>query len=199
MARLTQEQVQAEPWKYSASAYQAVMGVHQPYIAEISPMQYAHLSKRGKAQYDAKREHDWDASAACKAEWRRLVIEAHDASRFHYKDADVEPEAKHAVIGERIDRDKKAKRAAIDAALADNKITDVSQLKVGDRIFDMAGGWHGTVTKVNKVSVSYKPDCQPGSWAEGRIFKANIGSLQWKPYAEVAKSVDPNWHPGIGY
>jgi hypothetical protein len=58
------EVANTRPWCMTASQYQAAMGIKQPHIAEISPMQYAGLSRRGKAQYDAKRSAEWDASFA---------------------------------------------------------------------------------------------------------------------------------------
>ena len=84
-------------WTMTAAQYQAKMGVHQPWIGEISTVQYAGLSKRGKAQYEAKRAGEWDASAACKQEWRDKVIAAHDADEFNQHDPSVSDEARSVI------------------------------------------------------------------------------------------------------
>jgi hypothetical protein len=171
MPRITHEEVTAEPWKYTASQYQAVLGVHQPYIAEISPMQYAHLSNRGKAQYDAKRSREWDASAVCKRQWATAIVAAFDAGTFTLDDPQLSRDAKDAVIWASIERKKAERAARLEEAERANIIRDFSMLKPGDRVWSLIGGHYLTVTKVNTKSVRARYDYPEGHFLHGMDTK----------------------------
>lgn len=181
MARITAEQVTREPWKYTVGQYQAALGVYQPHIAEISPMQYAHLSKRGKRQYDTKRTQEWDASANAKRAWRAAVIAAHDADAFNQHDPSTSDEAREAIRYEERRRREAVTAFRLEEALHRNKIASVDELSVGDRVFSIMAGQYGTVTKKHKVSVNvHFPD-----HAFRQDWKCNVGELQRLSYNDA--------------
>jgi hypothetical protein len=185
--RITREHVTLAPWKYTAYQYQAAMGVHEPHIAEISPMQYWHLSKRGKAQYDAKRSAEWDASAACKQEWRAAVIAAHDADEFNQHDPSTSDEARQAIAHEAQRRREAAAQFCFQEASHRNKITSADQVNVGDRVFTIMGNYYGRIVKKSKQSVRIQVENAP-AWMSEPI-KANIGAIQWLSHNDLQASL----------
>lgn len=64
-------------WEITSGQYLAAIGVHQPWIMEISPLQYSRMSNRAKTQYDEKRRGEWQASADAAEQWRQLVVRAY--------------------------------------------------------------------------------------------------------------------------
>lgn len=141
------------PWKFSAAAYQAALGVHEPWIAEISPMQYAAMGKRAKAEYDKKRTREWGASEQAKKQWRQAVEAAYRDGKFNPKDPDVHPEAEDVTTWLKI-ADRKAAAAAVAAEKSRaNEITDIGQVKKGDQVFVVISGTYGEVLKVSQKSV----------------------------------------------
>jgi hypothetical protein len=141
------------PWKMSASAYQSKIGVHAPWIGEISPMQYAGLSKQGKAEYDAKRSREWEASAEAKREWRDLVMAAFERGEITLETPGLHPDAKSSVFHGLAERRKAQEKLTMDQATEENRIHSVDELEVGDRVFDIMGNIYGTVSKKFKTSV----------------------------------------------
>jgi hypothetical protein len=141
------------PWRFSAGAYQAALGVHEPWIAEISPMQYAHMGKAAKAAYDKKRHGEWEASAAAKRQWEEAVLAAFRDGQFDPKAADVHPDAETVVLRLRMAQDKAAASAVAAQKDRANEITDVGQVKKGDRVFVVISGTYGEVLKVSRKSV----------------------------------------------
>ena len=132
--RITKDEVNKAPWKFSASQYQIVHGVSQPHIAEISPMQYAHLSKRGKKEYDEKRNKEWQASADIKSEWREKVRKAADDGRINKDTPSLSEEARSTIIHRGIEKDKeKAKRDEAAAAEA-NTVRKIDDIEKGQEL-----------------------------------------------------------------
>jgi hypothetical protein len=172
-------------WRMSQDAYQAGKGVHRPWIAEISPAQYAGLSKRGKAQYDEKRAREWDASAACAREYHREVMEAFDRGEVTLTSPDLHPEARSVILGEQIER-AKARRAEIFRE-ASERNREMGDVRVGDVVYDILCGRYGTVTRKHKVSVAL--DFGPGpEWA--RTAKAPIARCAWLHLNELQVAVE---------
>jgi preprotein translocase subunit YajC len=137
-----------------ASAYQAVLGVHAPWIAEISPMQYAAMSKAAKAAYDKKRAGEWVASAAVKDQWRAAVLQAYAAGKFRREDPDVHPDADMVVFAAQRQAAQDAAAQQAQARGRENAITRADQVKVGDRVWVLMSGTYETVTRVSQKSVS---------------------------------------------
>jgi preprotein translocase subunit YajC len=185
--RITREQAAHEPWKYTAYQYQAAMGVHEPHIAEISPMQYAGLSKRGKAQYDAKRSAEWDASAACKQEWRALVMAAHDADAFNQHDPSTSDEARQAIAHEAQRRREAAAQFRFQEASHRNRITSADQVNVGDRVFSIMCGKYGRIVKKSKQSVRIELENAP-AWMTAPV-KERIGAIEWLSHNDLQASL----------
>lgn len=167
-------------WQMSRDGYQACMGVHRPYIAEISPMQYAGLSKRGRAEYDAKRSQEWAASAECAAEYARACFEACEADPSIYQDPAIHPEAKSAIFHERERREKAAAKARFDVLSAENRV-EPADVQVGDRVYWLLGGRYLTVTKKSKASLR-------GVCERGEEYKAAIRACQWLHYNELQEA-----------
>jgi hypothetical protein len=149
------------PWKFGASGYQAVLGVHEPWAGEISPVQYARMGKAAKARYDKQRAGEWDASAAIKAEWRAAVEAAFRAGKFDPKDPDVHPEAASVVFWLQQADAKAAAAAARAEKDRTNEITDAKQLKVGDRVWLVIQRAYAEVLKVSAKSVQVRTPYGP--------------------------------------
>jgi hypothetical protein len=165
-------------WTLSASQYQAIKGVPAPHIAEISPMQYGNLSGRGKAQYDAKRAAEWDASIACKQEWRDAVIAAHDAEEFNQHDPEVSSDARHVILHETRRRAGEVAQYKLREATKANLITSPDQIKAGDRVFSVMSNHYVIIEKVNAKSLRTRFE-HPPAWAIGKTFKENYGAIQF--------------------
>jgi hypothetical protein len=95
-----------KPWEFSASGWLSYTGVHEPWIAEISPWQYQHLSERGKRQYDIKRSGEWETSTRAKSEWRRLVGEAYEKGEITEQTPGLSEEAKTAIFWYKEEKEK---------------------------------------------------------------------------------------------
>jgi hypothetical protein len=172
----------AKPWTITPDRYQHLIGVKQPWLAEISPMQYGLLGKRQKEAYDKKRAAEWEASGAAKDEWRGKVISAWDAGIIDSHSPELHPEAKTAITMEKIHRGKAAKEANLQAAQRTNEITSVDQVEVGDRVFDLMSGKYGKVTKKNKTSVVFEQEA--GGYNPGPR-KVDARGLRWKSYTDL--------------
>jgi hypothetical protein len=84
-------------WQCSRSQWLAHLGVHEPHIAEISPMQMGQMSARQRTTYDKRRAAQWATYSDAKVEWARQVIAAYEAFEFDLDDADLAPEARTEV------------------------------------------------------------------------------------------------------
>lgn len=148
--RITAQEVDKEPWKFSASQYQVAKGVHQPHIAEISPMQFAHLSKRGKVQYEAKRRQEFQASADIKSEWRDKVEKAYGDGKINKDTPGLSKEARSVLIHSDIRRKKEGVKAAEKAADEAATIRSTSEIQKGEELD------HPIYKRVRVVRVSPK-------------------------------------------
>lgn len=136
-------------WKLSASQYCTQQGVKEPWIAEISPMQLGLMSKRQRAEYDAKRSAEWAASGACKEEWRQKVVEASVSGVFDWRNppTDLHPEARSAAIAAHIAVQKANREEAWRAFMDAQRIRTPSDVAPGERIWDIAFSGYVRVLK----------------------------------------------------
>lgn len=172
-------------WELSASMYQARAGVHAPHIGEISPTQYNRLSGRSRRAYDAKRSQEWQASADCKGQWRRLVVEAHERGEFHYSDSGVHREAKSAVLGAQIERNKQVAAERFVQARKDNQITGPDDVEIGQRVHSLMVGY-GVVIKKNRKSCRLQCNF---AWGESEV-KCSYRELEYLHYNELKAKVE---------
>ena len=180
-----------KPWQYGPRAWQAAHNVHAPWIAEISPWQYANMSTRQKRAYDAKRDREWTASGECKAEWARAVIEAFDAGYCDLRSPDLHPDAQSTIIHELIRRKKMLREDALQQALDDNKILPGTLLEPGTRVFSLMSSSYIIITKADRRGMSVRAVYEnPPAWAKGREMKYQVGALQWKSYNDVVAEID---------
>lgn len=98
-------------WEISPSQYLAATGVKQPWIMEISELQYARMSQRAKDEYDKKRRGEWQASADAAEQWRQLVIRAYAEGLVTPKTPGVSREARDVMWSVEVARGE-AQRAA---------------------------------------------------------------------------------------
>ncbi|MGF7036412.1 hypothetical protein J2T17_007475 [Paenibacillus mucilaginosus] len=189
---MSKYEIKGQPiWPMSAAQYQQSMGVHQPWIAEISPHQMAMMVKRARAEYDQKRREEWAASAACKAEYAELLMEAYDLGLFRRDEVgeDVRSAVNTALYQSRrasavntaLYQSRKASAEVAKAeVLKANEIRSFEGLKKGDRIFSVMYGY-GIVEKINRKSLVLKTD-------NGYSVKAS-GGLQWKSYNDCVQGI----------
>lgn len=138
-------------WTISCAAWKYANGYPDPHVCEISPMQYAHLSKRAKAQYDEKRRQEWDASAAGSAAYAALVLKAHADGLLDHRDNTIHRDARGVVAAELIRRDEKAKKDAEAAERASRQLAH-ADLVVGMEVFHPIYR-ECVIEKVNRKSV----------------------------------------------
>lgn len=141
----------APVWTMSRVAFKSANGYPDPYICEISPMQYAHLSKRAKAQYDEKRRQEWDASEAGGVAFRAAVLAAFNAGLVDRNTPNLSRDAREEIMGEIIRRDEAAKKAAEAAARAALELSH-ADLVVGMEVFHPVYR-ECVIEKVNRKSV----------------------------------------------
>ena len=139
------------PWLMTSDAYLRQMGIHDLWIAEISPMQYALLPKRQKHEYDLKRARDWDIVSKARITWANEVYTAFKAQEFALSDPGISGEVKNVVFRRgKFDREEVADDA-YKLAQKDNEIKR-GQLKVGDVVFSRVVNHYGAVTKLSTAS-----------------------------------------------
>lgn len=169
-------------WKTTPSMYLAAHGIHEPWIAEISPAQYAGLSKRGKAAYDEKREAEWEASARGKRAWLEEVIEA--VRSGEYDAATASDAARDAVAHvRRVEEKERAERARQERYAANRAVT-LDALSVGARVFDVMGGHYAVIVKKNRSTVRLRAEAVEGHMA-GREWNAPPSRLWFRSYNDV--------------
>ena len=169
-------------WQMNASEYQSSIGVKQPWIAEISPYQFANLSKRAKAEYEANRRLEWQASADAKAEWRDKVMQAYDKGEITLDTPGLHDEVKRAIRSELQARDEAVIEAAIDKATKENDISSVDEVEPGDKVYDLMLGRYVDIVKKFKSSVRVKD-------AKGEEFTVKVRELRWKHYNDLEEAV----------
>lgn len=169
-------------------------GIERPYACEISPTQYALLSKRGKREYDAKRRRDWDAWAEIVTEWKAEIIEAHEAGKI--RKADLNDEA--ADVIKRYEHDKREKAMQRAAEILRGRwatLLSEKPLKAGDTIVHSIYG-EGLAVKINRKTVvmrtSHGNDIKCDKW---HISRKDCGE-----FAEILETADAKtleeiaWH-----
>ena len=172
-------------WQLSAMTWQERQGIHQPHICEISPHQYAGMSKRQQRAYDDKRRREWAASAHAKNLYAALVLAAFRAGEFSLDDPRVDSDAAGAVKTAQLTERKATKKLAWDDAVRANEIESTDQVKKGDRVFTIMGGYYGRVVKISKRSVRIEVENAP-DYMQGRgPIKVNLGALQWLKYSDL--------------
>ena len=172
------EQAKAKPWTVTDRQYLAAIGVHQPWIAEISPMQIGLMSDRERKRYQEKRGAEWDAAAKAKAEWRAKVYAAYQAGEFTLKDPDILDAVKDAVAGVQVAAKKQTAEQANEQAQTEAVIKSPADVEVGDRIFDLMSGQYAVVLKKFKTSVRVKGE-------RGSEYTRPAGQFLWGSYDDV--------------
>lgn len=168
-------------WKMSAARFQALAGVHQPFIMEVSHLQLSRMGKRARKEYDEKRAREWQASADCKAEYARRCFEAYMAEPELLKSPELHRDAKDAIYGA-IRRSEKAELdARFEELRAQNQIRSAEELRVNDRVFTIMGGEYVTVTKLFKASLR-------GVTERGEERKLKIGYCSWLSYRDLEQA-----------
>jgi len=151
--RITKEDVNKEPWVYSPSQYQFAHNVHEPWVGEISPWQYANLGKRAKAEYDRKRSKEWSDSMAIKGEWSDKVIKAFREGLISPNSPDISKDAGSLIYRQiTSDREEKEKREEATKE-ASRIIRSPKEVKVGDFIDTTMYGKGLKVVKINPKSL----------------------------------------------
>lgn len=142
-----------EPWAMNAREYQRIMGVHEPWIAEISPAQYAGMSKREKKWYDEKRAKEWKASADIKAEWREKVTEAYKKGVIDLNAPNLSEDAKSVIIHYDIEQDRVEFETILNEVRKQSTIRSMDEITVGDSVFFIMTRNYHTVVKKHKKTV----------------------------------------------
>lgn len=165
-------------WTIGRDAYQARLGVTRPHIAEISPVQYALMSKRARKVYDAKRHAEWDASAECANQYARECVEAFIADPAILDRSELHREARTAIIQAQLRSNEADAAARFEALRVDNAIESGADVAKGDRFFWLLGGRYLTATKSLRASVV-------GTDEGGREFKCQARACQWLKYDDL--------------
>lgn len=168
---------QGNPWTMSPVRYQYLKKVHDPWIAEISPAQYAAMGKQQKAAYDKKRRGEWDASAKVKQQWRDEVIEAYKKGEFEKNDLSVSQEAHDVVVQYEIAQNKAREEAEKKQKNKAAEITDASQIKVGDKVWHVIFRQYGIVKKVSRKSALV----DFGRMPQKVPIDPRVALLRWEP------------------
>lgn len=175
----------SKPWTMNASQWLIANNIHEPFIAEISPMQYAHLGKQQKAAYDAKRNKEWNDAAKGKTEWAKLVYKAFKDGKFEKDDMDVSDAARDAIRYQGVASEKEELDKIFKEEDRKNEIMDTSELKVGDVVWHFMYRQYVTVTKVGKKSVSADYVGYNGQ----AITNVKPRLLRWLSYEDLQKKV----------
>ena len=153
-----------------SSMYLSQQSIHEPWIGEIAPSQYAGMSQRQKDAYDKKRSDQWNTASQGRQEWASKLMEAYDTKQISLSTPGIHPAAVSAIKQELIARDERATKAAIDSALEDNRIKSISDLNKGDKVYSILYRRAGMVEKVNPKSARI----DFGIDAQGKPFKTSM-------------------------
>jgi hypothetical protein len=170
----------SKPWTMSGSMWLSAKGIHEPWMFEISPFQYARMSKSQKNSYDKKRNKEWDNASKGKAEWAKAVYNAFKNREFNLNDKDVHPDAINAAKIGKSTEDNANKETALKKALKENRIMDASILKNGDKVFSVIYRRYGEVVKTGKKSVRV-------DMGDGNPVKIKAGMMDWLSYDDLKK------------
>lgn len=184
-------------WRLSASQYCAQQGVKEPWIAEISPMQMGLMSKRQRAQYDAKRSAEWAASGVCKEEWRQKVVEASLAGVFDWRNppTDLHPEARSAAIAAHIATQKTNREEAWRAFLEAQRICTPSDAAPGERIWDI--GFSGYVRVLKPFAKGIRVALERDGEA-AKPYTANARRFQWMSHSDAKAAFEAAFEAAEG-
>ena len=190
-----------EPWFLTRSAYQTKLGVHQPYIAEISPAQYGMLPKSQKREYDAKRRREYEASSKVYTQWVNAIMKGYKEGKFDRNDPLVPSEVKMLISGENTRLEKEHARELHAKAHAENQIRSVSDVDIGDTVFTLIGGRYGKVIKKFTNSVRITPidwtvTDYRGNLEKTQHAKWDVRTLQWLSYSDMEAKLHAD-HPEI--
>lgn len=175
-------------WEMDAQRYQYLMGVHQPWIAEISPAQYAGISKRARREYDKKRSAEWQASYDIKQEWYEKVTQAYVLGKFKLEDPGVSDAVKTAVWRYETDLKEEREKVAQEQARKENQIISVDELVIGDRVHSIMYREYGVVIKKFKKSVRIR--WEKPLYTDGIQETTNdVGQLWWWSYNDMVERV----------
>lgn len=170
-------------WQMSRGAYQARAGVKQPWIGEISGVQLGRMSKRARAQYEAKRSAEWGASHECGLAFARECFEAYVADQTILDHEAISTDARNAILSAKL-RWEEAERAERERrAVEVNRISDASEVLVGARVFCILGREYLRVTKVFKASLRGIGE------RDGRERKVPAKACQWLSHDDLKASV----------
>lgn len=172
-----------KPWTYSPASWLYANNVHQPWIGEISGMQYAGLSKRAKKAYDEKRAREWQRAGDEKDKWLALCLAAYDAGEFTLDSPELHDEAKDWIVRSLAKRKQDAAKSEYDKRYDENRRVDIAKLEVGGKVWDFIARQYGTLTKKSKLSVRLKYE-KPlyGNCTEA---KAQLGQLMYRNPDEI--------------
>jgi hypothetical protein len=165
-------------WQMGPSRYLALHGIHEPWIAEISPMQMGRMSERAKKAYEVKRSAEWTASMKGKQDWAAEVFAAFERGEFTLKSAEAHPDAVSAVRTELVARDKRVLEAAKKVAHVENRIRSIDDVTIGDRLYDIGYSRYVHVVRKFKNGIRVRDD-------GGREYTADARRFQRFQYNDV--------------
>jgi len=145
---------------------------------EISPMQYGLLSKRGREQYDTKRNQEWRDSASCAKDYEEACATAYLADPSILTSPALVKDAENAIRTALIRAKEGVLQAQVALVKATNQILPTSDVEVGDRIFTKMGGRYGIVEKRSKASASILLD-------NGSLMPVKLAACTWLSYSDV--------------
>lgn len=170
-------------WTMGPDRYQYLRGVHRPWVAEISPMQLGCMSRRQQERYRAKRAREWDASDACREEWRGAVVAAYKSGAVSLTTPNLHADARKALLQE-MARDRELdKEMRFAAARRANDIDAASEVAVGDRIYSLMGSRYVRVVKVLKARLDVVDD-------RGQTFRVKASACMRKSYTDLQAAVE---------
>lgn len=172
-----------KPWTYSPASWLYANNVHQPWISEISGMQYAGLSKRAKKAYDEKRSREWQRASDEKEKWLELCLTAYDAGEFTLRSPGLNDEAKDWIERGLLKRKQDAAKAEYDKRYEENRRVEIANLEVGGKVWDFIARQYGTVIKKSKLTVRLKYE-RP-LYGDCTEAKAQLGQLMYKNPDEI--------------
>lgn len=180
-----QSELETTPiWQLTQPRFQFLKGVKQPHIMEISLVQMARFSKRGKDRYQQQRAAEWDASGNCKVEYNRLVWEAYQRGEFTEQSEGVTDDARKAVYYGKREAKEQDTAERMKAAQIENVILSVNDAELGDTVYALYGSRY--VKIVGKYRTSFKVQALSG----GEPFTVKARACQWLHYNELVKAVE---------
>lgn len=172
-----------KPWTYSPAGWLHANNVHQPWIGEISGMQYAGLSNRGRKVYDEKRFSEWQRASDEKEKWLALCLAAYDAGEFTLDSPELDAEAKDWIERGLLKRKQDDAAKAYDKRYEENRRVEIGKLEIGGKVWDFIARQYGTVIKKSKLSVRLK--YEKPLYGDCTKAKAQLGQLMYQNPDEI--------------